>query len=560
MELTRAAALVAAQSFSSGLFRMNGSSWRMWINSDDLMANSVEMGGDNHEGLFVAEVPFFGGGYYTIPSSYPESPFILEVLIDAVVHSSLIDDAEFRGTVVSIAQFGLYLSHECICRAGLSRHSRPQRTVNDEIRWPGEAKISARLQDAVTFDLAAVVSELERYNISSSDGIEHLAFGIGSVSTDYSSPLDNPTLSRPIALLGDELIVVAPTNLLEAIREAILNLADKKQLLASLMRGIEFSLWRRVEEYLNGWQWVKRGYRQATSAGEWDAAIYQFDDDKLAIVYLIVDDLTHGCRTAEQKHWDLSSQFESVRTTAIQVEQELPANVTETMHVVLLHGSGRPAIYSPPDPPNANSSTVCLTLDELRVVSQLSSDSLSIWQFAKSKQSGHGMVAMIAGGFLDNFARYQERNSFYHGDEGVPDLAILIGTGRNVRLEAQTKRDPHIVHRPYDSKYGRVFRLQNRADFPIYTVNPSSDGPIQLLIEGLPFPIWVISPVDGSNRDENKSLYYQLADVIAFWIWQLTPAINELCGDCKQCPQQIVLGVKVENPKRFWRWTLTDWE
>ena len=72
VELTRAAALIGSHNHDSALFQMNGNTWRSWINSGEVMHGGPEMSGDPHEGLFVAEVPFYGGGYFTIPSGNPE--------------------------------------------------------------------------------------------------------------------------------------------------------------------------------------------------------------------------------------------------------------------------------------------------------------------------------------------------------------------------------------------------------------------------------------------------------------------------------------------------------
>ncbi|TWU02901.1 hypothetical protein [Stieleria varia] len=554
IELTRAAAVVGSLAHDSSLYKMDGNTWRSWINSGEAMFGGPEMPGDPHEGLFVSEVPFYGGGYYTIPSANPEDPFVLEVLAQASVDSSLIRDTTFRKEAVEIVQFGLYLSHQCMIRAGLTRTSTPGESENDDIRWPA-AEMAMQLQEAVTFNKAEIIAEMERRNIGSS-GLDRLTFELGSISATYPNPLANPTLTRPIAVTDEELIVVAPTNFLPAIRDAVLKLAKEKSVLAELSKSVEAQAWVRAMRFFEIQSWAMVGRLNAQANNGLDVGIFQFDDDKLAVVHLVVDDLTGRSRGTDESHWDLSSQLDRVQASAAAVDEDLHAradSINEVMHVVVIQGTGRFHSYSPPELAPSGCPTVCLTLDELRIVSQLNSgDPLALWQFGMSKRSKHGMARMLGAGFLDQYAQYRQRDSFYFGDDGIPDMVIFSGPGVNVRLEAQKTLDPHLVRIPDRNAYGRVYRAQNIADYPIYMTDPLQAGPVRLLIEELPIPVWVISPGDGADvTKENSSLCFHLADVIAFWIWQLTPTINQWCEATDALPYEIVIGVHIESPEEF---------
>ena len=554
VELTRAAAVIGSLKHEIGLFQMTGNDWRSWINSGEAMHNGPEMPGDPHEGLFIAEVPFYGGGNFAIPSANPEDPFVLELLAEATVDATIIGDGAFRQEAAGIIQTGLYLSHQCIVRAGLTRTTKPAESENDEIRWPS-TELASKLQEAVTFNRAEIVAELKRRRFGPL-GIKRLTFQLGAISAGYAHPLANPTLSRPIATTGDELIVVAPTNFLPAIRDAVLQLAEERDVLSELMKSVEARGWTRLMRFFEIQRWVMIGQLRASSNNGLDVGVFQFDDDKIAVVHLLVDDLSEGSREPEKCHWDLSREFQRVRISAKGVEKDLKARadcVTEIIQVVVIHGSGRYYICSPPECSSSESPTVCLTLDELRVFSQLNSgDPLALWQFGMSKQSKHGVVSMLGGGFLDQYAQYRQRDSFYFGDDGIPDVVILSGPGVNVRLEAQAKLDPHVVQLPNRNAFGRVYRAQSISDYPIFMTDPLQAGPVRLLVEGLPSPIWVVSPGDEADvTDENSSEYFHLADVIAFWIWQLTPTIVKWCEATDSLPHEIVVGVHVESPEAF---------
>ena len=137
---------------------------------------------------------------------------------------NLVDAQDFSREVAAVGQFGLYLSDQCLRRAGLTRDTEPGQTDNNQIRWPREKDRAQLFQEAVTFGISDVLAEMERRNVSN-EGKQHLVFEIGHGSADYSTPLANPTLSKPIGQLDDELIVLAPTNLLAAIRQSVLRLS-----------------------------------------------------------------------------------------------------------------------------------------------------------------------------------------------------------------------------------------------------------------------------------------------------------------------------------------------
>lgn len=67
------------------------------------------------------------------------------------------------------------------------------------------------------------------------------------------------------------------------------------------------------------------------------------------------------------------------------------------------------------------------------------------------------------------------------------------------------------------------------------------------MIEGLPFPIWVISPINEVTDHDDGPLYFHLADVIAFWIWQFSPALAGLCDGRPDLPSEVVIGVSFSS-------------
>ena len=136
----------------------------------------------------------------------------------------------------------------------------------------------------------------------------------------------------------------------------------------------------------------------------------------------------------------------------------------------------------------------------------------------------------MLGGFLDHYALFRSRRgSYYFSDEGPPDFVGFSATGIEVRFEAHERLDPHFVRHPDSGQYRKVVRLQSRSDFPVYTVQPMDRDSVNLLVEGLGLPIWVIAvPDERIKGSEFEHLNFHIADAIAFWIWQLTPSLQSL--------------------------------
>jgi hypothetical protein len=544
-ELIRISALVASLPDGSQQFpRITDCLWREWINSSTPMQGAPELGGDPAEGPFVVEVAFFGGAYLTLPAANPEDPFILSCLLEAIFHRLTQAKSLFLNEAFNIAIVGLWLSDNVVRSAGLRRNTKPASSDNGDVRWP-HSEIARSLECCVRLCAENVAGEIAKVG-GRIDGIERLGVSHGGVSLDYS-PQANPICRRPFIVDNDQIVVVSPSTLVPAVRDALLELAEAHDLTQRVSDAYHDAVHSRVRASAELQQWQHIGTRDvSTSACRFRESVFQIDADKAAAVYTVCDDLRKNSGRPPHNWWDAKPIVSELLLRCVAVEKDLLAandSHHEILHVLAIQGLGRGYILAIP----RTATWLTLTADELAVFSLLNlNDPLALWQVALAKNRIAANTSVIGGGFLDHYALFRKRGeSYYFGDEGIPDMATFAATGLEVRHEAQQRLDPHCVWLPHKGRFGPVMRLQNRLNFPIYAPAENHGEGIELLVEGLPIPLWVVAPL---NRDDvgksNSAIQYHLADAISFWAWQLTPSLLGFFERSSSLPKEVTLFVK----------------
>jgi hypothetical protein len=497
------------------MFKISDSTWCQWINSSEPMAGAPEMSGDPQEGPFVAEVPCFGGAYLTLPSDDPSDQFIVDCLLEAALLRMGAAKTRFAQEVTEIALTGLWISDECVRRAGLTRHTEPGHTENSDIRWPSGQE-ARKLQGAVRFSRGEVQDYLCQRHLGTG-GLTILGFAPGGISASYSGHLANPMCRRPLLVTGDRVIVISPSTVLIAIRDAVLESAHKYGVGPEVADSFRATVQSRIEEYADLQRWRKLGSRQVKCAGtKVDEAYFQFDEDKIAVTYTVCDDLRTGSTRPEERHWDLTPITRGLQRRIAAAERTVftsPDAPSEILHVIIFQGVGRPSQHSIKKSGDSRAVRLALTADEFRVFTLLNlNDELALWQVAQALYRMPRRTAMVFGGFLDHYAIYRKRGeSYYFGDEGVMDAVMLVATGIHVRLDMQRRLDPHVVRHPQSQSYGPVMRLQSRLGFPIYAVPPSRSRGVQFLVEGLPIPLWVVAGGRLPHRQPTTATYTSIS-------------------------------------------------
>jgi hypothetical protein len=509
------------------------------------MTGAPEMSGDPHEGLFVAEVPCYGGGYLTIPSESPEDPFVLENLLEATFLRLHGHDA-FKREAAEIALAGLWISDACIRRSGLHRHVEPSHSDNGDIRWPS-GQDARSLQAAVRFTREEVLESLAQLGISG-NGLRALGFRPGGISTKYRRLGGNPVRRRPLLLIQDDVVLISPGSVLVAIKDAVLKRARRSGCEPTLMGLFRDAVNSRanLSAQLQKWEFLGR-HQIRSRATTIEETYFQFDADKVAVIYVLCDDLT-----SKGTHWRLQRTVTRVKSRMAEVEKQLFASRNQLggiLHLICVQGIGRAYGLGVAPSEDYRCIRMSITGDEFRVFALLNlNDELALWQVGRARDHLPKVTAML-GGFLDQYAWYRNRSeSFYFSDEGRPDAVFFQATGIQPRLELQRRLDPHVVRRPDSGAYEYVAHLQGRPDFLVYGALAAEPQNLQFLVEGLAFPVWVVATAsDDVPLIPNFQLYFHVTDIVAFWLWQTTASLNSLIDASSKRPKELLLRVGIDR-------------
>ncbi|SFI35834.1 hypothetical protein [Planctomicrobium piriforme] len=544
-EMARISALVAASPPNRGLpLKITDFEWRSWVNSEEPMRGAPEISGDDIEGLYVQEFVFDGGAFLALPVCQAEDGFILQTFLTAIFQNPRFYDTEFRRKAASIAGVGLLASDMVIKAVGLTRFTIPTRTDNDEILWPSSVR-ARHLEHAVTLNLVHLREELAKRNYAS-DGIDVLAMRLGEVDIDYHAYNENPVWTKPYLVVDDNLIVLSASTVIPAVRNALLESAERHGVLDQLLHDYHDSISRSVEDSADelGWERLRPPKSDASVYGN---MFFQFDRDKIAIVYLDVDttaiDLVdpngQGGQQSTNRECDIDDQIRANDQSSSLSRQNL-------LHLRVIQGIEQDYLASEEDADlREGSYSLSLTAGEFAIFAAINrGDSLSLWQVARAFARLSPHFSMIASGFLDHYSHFRNKRSSYHfGDDQQPDLVWFAGTGISIRQEYVQSCDPHVVL-SHDRQYLiPVCKLNQRVNEPVYAAHPSPSERILFVVEKDGFPIWVTSPhsIDVSESPAS-TLYIHVIDAISFWVWHLFDTLIQYLDSRERCP----LAIEVE--------------
>ena len=338
----------------------------------------------------MVEVAYIGGGYLTIPANNPEDPFILACLLHAIFHLLDNEHRAFQSQAASVAVLGLWLSDNCVRAAGLQRNTRPVDTINGDIRWP-HSKVSRTLENAVTFRLEDVETEMNNRGVGI-EGLNSLSVRPDEASLNYSDPRLNPICRRPFLLVDSEIVVISPSTIVPAIRDALIDLAHASGLSQIIVDAYQQAVHIQVIEHadLQGWRHIGSDNVVRTTCTIRES-LFQIDADKVAAIYLVCDDLRPSEKYSDGRSWDLDRTIPEVESRIASVEQDLLAleePPREILHCLLVQGIGRHYMFWLPRSPNPLMPRIALTADDFGIFSLVNlNDSIALWQVARARST-----------------------------------------------------------------------------------------------------------------------------------------------------------------------------
>ncbi|WP_224248958.1 hypothetical protein [Hyalangium gracile] len=556
LRLEAAAALVASMPPKRDGARMTPHRWGTWLNDSKLVA-AVAPSEDPFAYPLVEEIVFYGGSFRVFPGSFDESAYIIRNLLKAMFLARDFPDIAFADSMRQICGAVLRIS-DCVAkRAGVTRGTFASHEGTG-VTIPPSARFE-ELRRAVAFtqeDLSQLLSDIE-------DGVSILVPLMakwGEIRFDSVDPSLNPLLPQPLVDCGDTIVVAAPHALLAALRHHILSEASKAGCSEELAKRYHLAILDSVDhsfEFMSA-RPAPFPLSTTTQGGLISSdRLFQFDTDKILSVMLATNSLADYEGQPIVGTWNPDSLEDVVmqRLRCVEssvMQQKTPPN--EILHVIVIHSAGLMASMGLRSGVSSIEAPILLmSAAELEIIAQLEmGHQLALYDFVRAREWTRGRTNIFVWGVLDEFAMYRKNKySYYASDEWQPHmLSVQAGFAEELRRQVIEKRDVHGVRFPGTSGFGEVTLSADDRSIPTYVPFPLRERAM-FLVEGLPLPIWVTGPEQTADK-RYRSLQFNFADTIAYWIWQFTPVLAKMLERCAPV-QEIQIEVDLQPGETWFR-------
>jgi hypothetical protein len=504
---------------------------------------------DEYEGPFAEPVTFTGGGYLVMTGGDPESVFNLQTLLNAIFGlRQPLARTEFNRRSLALALGALRLSTAVCQIAGIERWESAAGS-GDSVVVPAADDLE-RLRQGVVFSheslgqlLRADPEDLAAITRDADDAIPP-PDGIGS---EFQS--------RPLLRRGERYTLIEPPALGLGLRHALLAEAIHADLRPEVVGWLARAAISRVKEAADRMNWAVQS-RLARDDGPIVSLVAAFDADKVANLLILYEDLDNYSDSDPVGSWEAQRWEDLVYRQMRDVEEEFffgsGLRPNEILHVVVLAGVGRFSTFSLGEPaPPVRAPHLIVSLENFDRISMGANDQLRLWKYAQASDRVRDYARVLAFGPLDEFAAWNEHQSYYFGDEARPTFLVIDGThGRAFRERVARETDVHSVKTPVNT-WAEVVRLHRTQDIPIYGILRTLGGQPLLLVEGGAIPIWVRAPTSYAEPHLREP-FLQMVDTIAYWIWQFTPSLPEIVAD------RIMIDVEIDHPEVWLENRVTD--
>lgn len=509
---------------------------RQLCNSQTIAQGPIGLAEDPCDNMFTEAFTFEGGSYVVFPGILEEPTFILRNLAKALfLTQQPLSNRELKYRIKALFIAVLTLSDTIASRAGIGRGVEPISRPGGNAVVPSSKELK-RLMKAVAFQNEELEQLLQLRGLSP-DILEPLTVDAGAISAGDYNIGNSPLNARPIVRIGDTLVVAQPGVLLAALRHGILSIAIEGGFAREITQRYRLAVWDSMVQaldYLRLYQ-VKVAGRPLTQADPFLDGLFVLDTDKALYVQLMTDDLRGYSHKEVFSTWSNNETASILERRQKEVEKSVFSKTPapkEVLVLVLIQGFGRPAVFSFADTIDPyRSLRLFMSAGDLDTIALTEGgDPLVLLKYARAQNRTRQTTSIMTSSQLDEFQLYRSRDySYYISDETRPNsITIVPGFAGDIRREVSHKRDRHGAPAYNRGYITEVTCLHNR-EVPIYIPFSNIGERATILIEGLPVPVWVIGP---EYRDDGQrklhSIYAQITEMIAHWIWQCSPWLIEL--------------------------------
>jgi len=564
-------AMRIACSYNQNGKRINLNQFKNMINTNLSVDGWIGKDEDPIEDVFTDNI-ILNNDYTVYTGISHNECFTLQNLLNTIFFYEDEFTDEFTDLVKISSIFLLSLVNEVANRSGHSRYIDGNSRRGKRITLP--KNVIKALRPSVIFKKTEIDSLLNSNGhcydyIMTTDvsnliiPLEHENFEkiINSVFPLEKNPLD----ISPLVQINDKIVIGVPGSVIAALRHFIFVLSDNLGSNDILIDKYREYLWKKIDENLDKMFYKKVDLK--LPSWKWDGTIkegiFQIDIDKIAYVQMVTDDLSDYDKEDAYGKFNIDNFQEEIAKRYEVIVEWLrnQGHCSQVLILTIFGESGRAfsipkktdKIAPKPDfnswipkiPDNAQ--MLLMDLEGLEeVVLTYKSDNLTLWKYAKALNRLLRSVESFNTSFLDQYAYYLENNhSFYHDDK-INTIYIGFGMGKDIRVDNKQMWDNHTVLH-ISGKPVPVIRFIRDKDIPIYLIKGGSIF-FEHVVEGYNMPIWISSAKNVNQIVQEFQMFYlQTAEMIAYWLWQITPNFRPHLENIDTSP--ILITFDIEKPE-----------
>ena len=204
---------------------------------------------DPFDSVFCEEVSFHGGSYRVLPGVNEHATFILKRILESLFfHRDEFPDKEYVRMASRLISGTLALSERICAMAGITRNPEIVGRFQEEIVVPNGA-VLARLKGAVRFSRVGYGLFLRSLGLPI-DCLQPLTVTPQDAEPDGDLQIVGLLSRKPLVATGTDVVVASPTELLPALRNALVALAQDRGLTNELADRFGSATWQAVREHL----------------------------------------------------------------------------------------------------------------------------------------------------------------------------------------------------------------------------------------------------------------------------------------------------------------------
>jgi len=198
---------------------------------------------DPFDNVFCEEISFYGGSYRVLPGINEHATFILKRILESLFfHRDGFPDQEYVRVAARVIRGTLALSERICATAGITRNPAIESRFQENIVIPNGTLLT-QLKSAVRFSRAGLDLLLRNLDLPV-DCLQPLTANKEELQPEVDLQISGLLSRKPIIAVGTDVVVSSPTELLPALRNALIALAQDRGVADELADRFGSATWQ----------------------------------------------------------------------------------------------------------------------------------------------------------------------------------------------------------------------------------------------------------------------------------------------------------------------------